>query len=137
MDNPSLPTPLSRRSRQAQRTIEGYLATGGPPRWMERFMSVENGIARERRRLAKRHGELRERHAGDPEHFASRWREIAHEQRFEVLNALIRAHNTYYPIERDLPMNPRTGQYVLQHGRDFRRPELTAAWVLEQFPAKL
>ena len=129
--------PLSRRSRQAQRTIEGYLATGGPPRWMERFMMVENGIVRERRRLAKRHAELRERHAADPVHFANRWREIAHEQRFEELNTLIRQHNTYYPIERDLPMNPRTGEYVLQQGRDFRRGELTPAWVLEHFPDKL
>ena len=100
-------------------------------------MQVENGIARERRRLAKRYAELRERHAGDPAHFAARWQEIAHELRFEQLNLLIRQHNMYYPIERDLPMNPRTGEYVLQHGRDFRRPELTSAWVLEAFPAKL
>ncbi len=129
--------PLSRRSRQAQRTIEGYLATGGPPRWMERFMSVENGIRREQRRLGQRYAELRERHADNPGRFAARWREIAHEERFEALNALIRAHNAWYPVERDLPMNPRTGEYVLQLGRDFRRPELTPAWVLEHFPDKL
>ena len=128
---------LTRGSRQRQRTIEGYLLTGGPPRWMERFMSVENGIRREHRRLGRRHAELRERYAQEPARFAFRWREIAHEQRFDALNTLIRAHNTWYPVERDLPMNPRTGEYVLQHGRDFRRPELTAAWVLEQFPDKL
>ena len=75
--------------------------------------------------------------ANDPARFAARWREIAHETRFDELNELIRQHNTWYPVERDLPMNPRTGEYVLQHGRDFRRDELTAAWVLEQFPAKL
>jgi hypothetical protein len=127
--------PLSRRSRQAQRTIEGYLATGGPPRWMERFMQVENGIARERRRLAKRYEELRERYEGDPERFAARWREIAYELAFDDLNAVIRAHNTYYPIERDLPMNPRTGDYVTFDGRSYRRPELGPEWILAQFPA--
>lgn len=100
-------------------------------------MMVENGIRREERRLAKRYAELRERHADDPGRFAARWCEVAHEQRFDELNALVRQHNTYYPMERDLPMNPRTGEYVLQHGRDFRRPELTPAWVLERFPDKL
>lgn len=129
--------PLSTRSRQTQRTIEGYLLTGGPPRWMERVMQVENGIRRERRRLGVRHQVLRERYAGDPAGFAARWTEIAHELDLSELNQLIRHHNTWYPIERDLPMNPRTGEYMLQHGRDFRRPELTAAWVLEHFPAKL
>lgn len=129
--------PLSRRSRQTQRTIEGYLATGGPPRWMERFMSVENGIRRERERLAECYAALRDELAGDAAAFAARWRAIAHAQRFDDLNDLIRKHNLYYPMERDLPMDPRTGDYVLVHGRTFKRPELGPAWVLEHFPASL
>jgi hypothetical protein len=32
-------------------------------------------------------------------------------------------------------MNPRTGDYVTAGGRDWRRRELDAAWILEQFPA--
>jgi hypothetical protein len=126
--------PLSSRSRQTQRTIEGYLAAGGPPRWMERLMSVENGIRREKRALRERYERLRRELAGDQEAFAARWRAIAHAQRFDALNELIREHNLYYPIERDLPMDPRTGEYVLIHGRTFRRPELGPAWVLEHFP---
>ena len=129
--------PLSRRSRQTQRTIEGYLATGGPPRWMERLMTVENGIHREQRRLGARYAALREELAEDAEAFAARWRSIAQAQRFDDLNDLIRRHNAYYPIERDLPMNPRTGEYVLVHGRSFKRPELGPAWVLEHFPPSL
>ncbi len=127
-------SPLSTRSRQFQRTIEGYLATGGPPRWMERYMQVDNGIARERRRLARRYEDLKLAHAGDPERFAERWTRFAHAQRFDELNELIRSHNTWYPIERDLPMNPRTGEYITAHGRDFRRRELDAEWILESFP---
>ena len=34
-------------------------------------------------------------------------------------------------------MNPRTGDYVLIHGRSYRRPELGREWVLEQFPASV
>ena len=53
---------------------------------------------------------------------------------FEELNALIEQHNAWYPIERDLPLNPRTGDYVRVGGRSYRRPVLGEEWVLEQFP---
>ena len=132
-----LGSPLSARSRQTQRTIEGYLATGGPPRWMERLMGVENGIRRVRRQLGERYERLREELADDPAAFADRWRALAPGPRFDDRNELIRPHNLYYPMERDLPMDPRTGEYVLITGRSFRRPELSAAWVLEQFPPSL
>jgi len=126
--------PLSSRSRQTARTLEAYLASGAPPRWMERLMSVENGIRREKRRLAERYERLQRELADDPEGFAARWRAVAHAQRFDELNELIRRHNAYYPIERDLPMDPRTGEYILIHGRSFKRPEIGPAWVLEHFP---
>ena len=32
-------------------------------------------------------------------------------------------------------MDPRTRDYVLIHGRSYRRAELDAAWVLREFPA--
>ena len=41
------------------------------------------------------------------------WREIAGGWRFDpALNGLIEQHNEWYPVERRLPMNPRTGDYV-------------------------
>jgi len=48
---------------------------------------------------------------------------------------LIAQHNDWYPVERDLPLNPRTGDYVCVGGRSYRRPVLGAEWVLEHFPA--
>ena len=56
--------------------------------------------------------------------------------RFDDLNELIRTHNEWYPVERDLPMDLRTRDYVLINGRSYRRPELGPAWVLEHFPAR-
>ena len=56
-------------------------------------------------------------------------------RRFDELNELITQHNEWYPVERDLPMNPRTGDYVLVSGRTYRRPVLGPEWVLEHFPA--
>ena len=35
------------------------------------------------------------------------------------LNALIASHNRYYPIEANLPVNPRTGEYLI-YGRPWR-----------------
>ena len=48
---------------------------------------------------------------------------------------LIEQHNDWYPIERQLPMDPRTGDYVRFAGRSYRRPVLGAHWILEHFPA--
>ena len=127
--------PLSSRSSQTQRSIEAYLKAGVRPRWMDRVADVDAGIARERRALASAYRELRAQADGDPALFAQRWREIAHAWPFAELNELIAQHNAWYPIERDLPLNPRTGEYVRAAGRSFRRPVLGPEWVLEQFPA--
>ena len=70
-----------------------------------------------------------------PDAFAAEWRERAAAWRFDAVNELIRQHNEWYPVERQLPLNPRTGEYVLVGGRSYRRRPLDAAWVLEHFPA--
>jgi hypothetical protein len=101
---------------------------------MERVGVIDAGIARERRQLDRAYRALRGEYAGDPELFAARWRECARGWDFDELNALIEQHNAWYPIERDLPLNPRTGDYVRVGGRSYRRPVLGEAWVLEQFP---
>ncbi|HEX3317599.1 MAG TPA: hypothetical protein VHR88_06245, partial [Solirubrobacteraceae bacterium] len=67
--------------------------------------------------------------------FARRWRDYARRQRFEDVNELIDQHNEWYPVERNLPMDIRTRDYVLIHGRSYRRSRLDAGWVLEEFPA--
>ena len=64
-----------------------------------------------------------------------RWTAFAHRCHFEELNELIGQHNEWYPIERDLPMDLRTRDYVLINGRSYRREPLSADWVLRHFPA--
>jgi hypothetical protein len=125
--------PLSDRARQSARSLEAYLRAGLRPRWMERLIEIESGIARERHRLAAAYASLRSECDGDE--FAERWRAAAASWRFEELNELIRTHNEWYPVERDLPMDLRTRDYVLINGRSYRRRELGVEWVLEQFPA--
>ena len=127
--------PLSDRARQTQRSIEAYLKAGVRPRWMERVVDVDAGIVYARTRLGEAYRALQEECAGDPALFARCWRDVANTWDFEELNELIAQHNEWYPIERDLPLNPRTGDYVRIAGRSYRRPVLGPEWVLEQFPA--
>ena len=127
--------PLSSLARSTQRTVEAYLKAGVRPRWMERIAEIDHSSAFQKRAYARRHRALREECGDDPAMFAERWRAIAGAARFDELNELIAQHNEWYPIERDLPMDLRTRDYVLINGRSYRRPLLGPEWVLEQFPA--
>lgn len=134
----ALGRPLSGRALQYQRSVENYLKAGARPRWMERVMEVDRGIAREERRLGEAHRAMQEEADGDEARFAERWRAHARNYRFDPeLNELIRRHNEWYPIERDLPVDMRTRDYVTVQGRSHRRPVLGPEWVLDRFPPSL
>ena len=126
--------PFSDRARQTRRSLEHYLKAGMRPRWMERLIEIERGTARHRRRLEETYAGLRDECGDDRARLHRRWRAIAEAWSFGDLNDLIRTHNEWYPVERDLPMDLRTRDYVLVNGRSYRRRELDATWILEQFP---
>ena len=128
VDDSGLGRPLSRRAATTQRTVEAYLKTGVRPRWMERVVEIDQGIARRaappRARLPRARAGVRPRpRAVRPPAGATSpaaWR-------FDpALNGLIEQHNEWYPVERRLPMNPRTGDYVPVGGRSYRRPRARA-----------
>jgi hypothetical protein len=136
VDESGVGKPLSRRAATTQRTVEAYLRSGVKPRWMERVLEIDEGIANERRRLERSYRALRSEYARDRAGFARRWRDVVAGWRFDpALNELIDQHNEWYPVERRLPMNPRTGDYVPVGGRSYRRPVLGPEWALEHFPA--
>jgi hypothetical protein len=127
--------PLSSTALERPKTVEGYLRGAVMPRWMERARQIASETERHRADLREAYDLARELHAGDPDGFARAWRARVQTWPFAGLNELIEQHNEWYPIERDLPLNPRTGEYVLVGGRSYRRPELGPDWILEQFPA--
>jgi hypothetical protein len=127
--------PISSRARMAQRTVEAYLKAGVRPRWMERIAEIDHSIVAQRRRFARAYRQLRAECGADRAEFARRWREYVGRCRFDELNELIAQHNEWYPIERDLPIDLRTRDYVLINGRSYRREPLSAEWVFAQFPA--
>src|SRR3954467_14490377 len=113
--------------------VEAYIRAGGRPRWMERVTEIDHSIAFHKRDYARRYRRLREEYGGDDAAFAERWRAIAAAARFDELHELIAVHHEWSPIERDLPMDIRTRDYVLINGRSYRRPQLGPEWVLEHF----
>lgn len=129
--------PLSRGARQSSRSVEAYLKGGVRPRWMERVGEIDARVAQEQRRLGRAHEAVAEACAGEPAAFAERWSANADAWDFDDLNELVAQHNEWYPIERRLPVDPRTGEYVLVTGRSYRREPLGPRWVLERFPAIL
>jgi hypothetical protein len=127
-------TPLSRRARQTKRSVESYLKAGVMPRYMERLREIERETKDHLARLDRSYRALRDEHKGDPATFAGRWRARAYRWRFDRVNQLIDEHNEWYPIESQLPMDPRTRDYQRIRGRSYRRERLTPEWVLERFP---
>ena len=128
--------PLPIRARLFRPTAEAYLvATRGPLPYMVRLREIEQRTEAHEAKLGEARIALREEHDGDPQGFARAWRAHAARVAFDEVNDLIERHNLWYPAESRLPMDPRTGEYALVNGRDYRLEPLDAEWVLERFPA--
>ena len=126
--------PLSRRTHQTKRSVEQYLRGGVIPAYMRRLRDIDRELDRHRRNLNRLHRELSAKLGHDSQTFADRWRRLAADYRFDRVNELIREHNEWYPVERNLPLDPRTRDYVKIRGRSYRRTEIGPDWVLEHFP---
>jgi hypothetical protein len=126
----------SRRELYDPSALERYIRSAVLPRFIQRLREIEDEVIRQLAALARAYEELRESYGADADGFARRWREVAERWRFDDLNELIRQHNEYYPIERDLPVDPRTGEYVTVVGRSYRREPLGPGWILERFPPR-
>ena len=125
-DNPLRGKPLRRRLRNFRPAVDSYIAAlGGPLPWMQRLREIEALTEEHERRLARVREEL------GP---GTAWQATVERWDFGDVNELIDRHNRYYPAESRLPMDPRTGDFVLVNGRTYRRAALDAAWAFGRFP---
>ena len=125
--NPLAGAPLRQRLRNFRPDADAQLAAlGGPLAWMRRLRAIESAIREHEERLAAEYEEVES---------AAAWRALAEQWDFTEVNELIERHNRHYPAESRLPMNPRTGDFVLINGRPYTREPLDAAWILGRFPA--
>jgi hypothetical protein len=130
--------PLPIRARHFRPSAEAYLvATRGPLPYMLRLREIEQRTEEHQAELHEAWLALADEHAGDPESFARAWRAHAAGVVFDEVNDLVERHNLWYPAESRLPMDPRTGDYALVNGRDYRLELFDAGWVLDRFPATL
>lgn len=127
---------ISRHALFDPSALERYIRSAVLPRFMERLRQIDDEVIHERAVIERAYRELRASCGDDSERFARRWRETAEAWRFDELNELIDQHNEYYPIERNLAVDPRTGDYVNVVGRSYRREPLGPDWILERFPAR-
>jgi hypothetical protein len=135
---PERGTPTRLRLRNFRPSASAYLAAArGPLAYMVRLHVIEVQIAEHEEQLAQAWRALAGECDGDTGAFARRWQAIAREWPFAEVNDLVDRHNRWYPVESSLPMDPRTGDYVLLNGRDYRLAPLDAEWILERFPAAL
>jgi len=130
--------PLPVRLRAFRPTAEAYLvATRGPLPYMLRLREIEQRTHELENSLREAWEALAAECETDPHRFHREWTTRAQALRFDDLNDLIERHNLWYPVESRLPMDPRTGDYALVNGCDYRLAPLDARWVLERFPADL
>ena len=127
IDNPVTGRPVPVRLRNFRPDAGSYLASlGGPLPYMTRLREIARLTARHQTELAEAY-EL----YGD-----TAWAEYVEQLDFGEVNDLIERHNRWYPIESRLPMDPRTGDFVLVNGRHYRMRPLDARWALERFPPR-
>jgi hypothetical protein len=136
--SPVLGQPIRSRLRNFRPGPDSYVVSvAGPPSFVRRLRQIEDETGEHLRRLERAWNELAEDCGHDEPLFAEHWRALAAGWTFYAVNALVEKHNRYYPAEARLPMDPRTGDFVLVNGRSYRLKPLDADWILTRFPAAL
>mgnify|MGYP006282193621 CR=1 FL=1 len=113
------------------------LAMGGAPAWAVRLRKIETLTAALLDELRGDWSALAQEYRHRPEMFAVAWRHRLGLLKLGTINELVRRHNRYFPAEANLPMSPKTGDYIGWGGRDWRCLPLTVEWAEAQFPADL
>ena len=127
IDNPAAGRPLRQRYRNFSPDAGAYLASlGGPLPYMTRLREIAALVARHERELGQAYETVG----------SAGWREYVETIDFSDVNDLIDRHNRWYPVEARLPMDPRTGDYMLVNGEHYAKRLLDARWALERFPQR-
>ena len=113
--------------RSSRHSVGRWRGCGGCVRSRPPSESTRSGWPRPGRSFERELGD-------DPERFARAWRALAEHWDFGDVNDLIEGHNRHYPAESRLPMNPRTGDFVLINGRPYTREPLDAGLGSDPFP---
>ena len=85
----------------------------GPPHYATRARRIENITHKLMEDLVFEYASMIDRFGDDPEVFAQQWKELISSLELGELNDLIDKHNTYYPMEANLQIDPDSGAPLL------------------------
>ena len=127
IDLPAAGRPLRLRYRNFRSDAGSYFAAlGGPLPYMSRLRDIAALTARHEQELGAAYERID----------ANAWADYVERLDFSEVNDLIERHNRWYPVEARLPMDPKTGDFVLVNGQHYAKRPLDARWVLERFPTR-
>ncbi len=109
----------------------------GPPPYAVRAKYIEDLVEKLERDLEKQWRDMARAMGGRPEHFAKVWTAVVETMELDELNALIKEHNTFYPIEANLQPHPETGQYMMGATPWKPKKKVSALDLLQKFPPDL
>ena len=134
-DSPYAGKPLPVRLRNFRQGADRYLAAlSGPLAYMVRLRKIDGLTEAVETALRAARDDLARECHGDRKLFAERWRDVVVGWDFDEVNDLIERHNSWYPVESRLPMDPVRRDYALVNGKDYRRRLLDSLWAFERFP---
>ncbi|MFL5960466.1 MAG: hypothetical protein ACJ75G_09400 [Gaiellaceae bacterium] len=127
-------TPLQQRLRNFRPDADSAVrALDGPKIWMRRLRAIEDAVEQHERQLGEAWRTLAQE-LEEPDEFAAAWHELAGNWSFAEVNQLIERHNRNFPAEAQLPMDPRSRDFIRINGRPYVREPLDADWILARFP---
>ncbi|MDY6910966.1 MAG: hypothetical protein SVM79_01200 [Chloroflexota bacterium] len=106
----------------------------GPPHYASRARSIETITHRLLEDLTFEYARMTDEYREKPDLFASKWKELLHSLELDAVNDLIDRHNTYYPIEANLRIDPDSGAYLNGSIPLQAKEHITVDWLLEKFP---
>jgi len=109
----------------------------GPPPYATRAKRIEDATEQLIDELGKEHARLADGYQGEPEGFARVWKALVETLELDELNAQIKEHNTYYPMEANLNPDPQTGGFTIGSTPWKPKKKITPERLLEQFPPEL
>lgn len=83
-------------------------ALSGPPYFAVRARRIEHMTDQLIEKLTAKYSNMIEKFGSRPNVFARKWKELIEGWPLDRLNDLIEKHNKYFPIEANLPIDPRS-----------------------------
>lgn len=109
----------------------------GPPHYATRARRIENITQKLMEGLTIEYASMIDSFGDDPETFARQWKELIGLLELDELNDLIEKHNTYYPVEANLQIDPDSGAPLIGSVPWEPKELISTESLLKRFPPEM